>query len=297
MPAFIDRLKSRAAELESLGSEFLNQHSHIEPSMFSDNEDSDFVVVTAHPFPWRDLDATGRSLQGKLRDRAIRWFRLMAVLLADVSDHTQREFDWREEQMLKLINQDSRTEYETSSAAAIAFADAIRAIVGLAESLYDDCEGTTIIVPDTNALLFHTELENWAFPEFAAFTVVLMPTILGELDKLKVEHRNEDVRDKAKKLIRQIKGYRSRGELTSGVPLRTGRSTIRCEAAEPRAERALSWLDFANNDDRLLASFLEVVRRHVRSDVRLVTLDINLQNKAGFADVPFIEPPEPASSQ
>lgn len=57
------------------------------------------------------------------------------------------------------------------------------------------------------------------------------------LDKLKVDHRSEIVRQKAEKLIRQIKEYRRRGKL-----------------------------------------------------------DLNLQNKAEFARVPFLEPPKPSGT-
>ena len=53
----------------------------------------------------------------------------------------------------------------------------------------------------------------------------------------------------------------------------------------------LPWLDPASPDDRLLASCVEIMRLHPRSTVMLVTGDINLQNKAEFALVPFLEPP------
>jgi hypothetical protein len=53
----------------------------------------------------------------------------------------------------------------------------------------------------------------------------------------------------------------------------------------------LPWLDPTNDDDRLLASFLEVMRRFLHSPVILVTRDINLQNKAELAQVCFLEPP------
>ena len=46
-------------------------------------------------------------------------------------------------------------------------------------------------------------------------------------------------------------------------------------------------------DDRLLATVVEVMRLHPHSPVTLVTRDINLQNKAEFACIPFVEPPEP----
>jgi hypothetical protein len=38
---------------------------------------------------------------------------------------------------------------------------------------------------------------------------------------------------------------------------------------------------------------IEVMRMKPRSAVLLVTRDINLQNKAEFANIPFVEPPAP----
>jgi predicted ribonuclease YlaK len=64
-------------------------------------------------------------------------------------------------------------------------------------------------------------------------------------------------------------------------------------AVEPKKEFLLPWLDPDNNDDRLLAGSIEVMRLRPRSPVILVSRDINLQNKAEFAQVPFVEPPEP----
>jgi hypothetical protein len=55
---------------------------------------------------------------------------------------------------------------------------------------------------------------------------------------------------------------------------------------------SLPWLDPTNDDDRLIAGLLEVMRTYPHSAVLLVTRDVNLQNKAELARVPFIEPPE-----
>ena len=56
------------------------------------------------------------------------------------------------------------------------------------------------------------------------------------------------------------------------------------------------WLDPSNADDRLMATFIEVMRRNPRSAVVLVTRDLNLQNKMEFARLPFIESWSPGSS-
>jgi predicted ribonuclease YlaK len=58
-------------------------------------------------------------------------------------------------------------------------------------------------------------------------------------------------------------------------------------------EESLPWLDPKNKDDQLLATVIEVMRMRPRSRVWLITGDINLQNKAEFANVPFMEPPDP----
>ena len=51
-------------------------------------------------------------------------------------------------------------------------------------------------------------------------------------------------------------------------------------------------LDPEIDDDRLVAETLELMRRHPRTPVTVVTNDINLQTKCDAADVPYVEPPE-----
>jgi predicted ribonuclease YlaK len=123
------------------------------------------------------------------------------------------------------------------------------------------------------------------------FTIVLTPTVLAELDELKANHRNEDVRTKAESLITRIKGYRNRGDLLTGAVLQKNVSQIRSVALEPNMSDSLPWLDAENKDDRFIASVIEVMRQHPHSPVVLITRDINMQNKASFASLPFDEPP------
>ena len=106
-------------------------------------------------------------------------------------------------------------------------------------------------------------------------------------------HRSEDVRKKAESLISRIKGYRSRGRLTEGVTLVRNVSELFALAVEPDLDHTLPWLKPENNDDQIIASLVEVMRSYPRSAVILVTRDLNLQNKAEFARLPFCEPPAP----
>ena len=59
-------------------------------------------------------------------------------------------------------------------------------------------------------------------------------------------------------------------------------------------EQTLEWLDPTSGDDRIIAGVIDAMRRFPRSTVVLVTADVNLQNKAAFASLPFVEPPEPS---
>lgn len=60
-------------------------------------------------------------------------------------------------------------------------------------------------------------------------------------------------------------------------------------ASEPNFDKTLSWLDRDNNDDRIIASALEIQRDNPSSAVCLVTSDINLQNKTEMARLSYID--------
>jgi len=162
----------------------------------------------------------------------------------------------------------------------------------LLNRLYTISQNKFVIVPDTNALLFNPDIQNWSFDLIEKFSIVLMPTVLSELDKLKVDSRSESVRQKSEKLIRQIKEYKRRGKLTEGVTIVKNKIQLVAIAVEPKNSASLSWLDLDNNDDQLLASCFEIMRQMLNSQVILSTRDINLQNKAEFAHLSFVEPPK-----
>lgn len=195
--------------------------------------------------------------------------------------------------MLRTIEQ-KETWCKTTQEALARASEALQTQVNLLRDLYDPTSGNVFYVPDTNALLYNPSLEEWEFDGVTSFTLVLTPTILSELDALKINHRNETVRQKAKTIINQIKEFRRRGSLTEGVTLK-GKSTLLAIATEPDMENSLPWLDSSNNDDCFLAAVIDIMRLYPRSVVLVVTRDINLQNKAEFARVPFVEPPEPVT--
>lgn len=137
-----------------------------------------------------------------------------------------------------------------------------------------------ILIPDTNALLASADPAAYRGIAAAdAFQLLLLPTVLSELEKLKMLHRNPEVRDKAKRVVTRIKGWRTQGPLLEGV--RVDRTiTVRAVHNEPKVADSLSWLDADNEDDRIIASVLDIQATSPSAHVVLVTGDINLQNKA-----------------
>jgi predicted ribonuclease YlaK len=152
-------------------------------------------------------------------------------------------------------------------------------------------------VPDTNALIYNPALDEWDFPreDGTVFELILTPTVLSELDTLKEGRPDATRTEKAQRVIRQIKEYGNRGDLLKGVVLRKDRSIVSSIAVEPDMKRTLSWLVADVNDDRFLASMLEIVKRRPNAPVTAVTGDVNVQNKFRMAGLPFVEPPEPSA--
>jgi hypothetical protein len=250
------------------------------------------VFITANNFAYRELELPGRQLQSKLLEDYRHFHLLVEALLAKQPQEALDELEQADKSLIETIEQ--KATWCKSTAEAFKQAEeALQVHSTLLNRLYDQSDGNPTFVPDTNALLFNPHLESWRFPQVASFSIGLVPSVLEELDSLKMNHRQESVRKKSESLIRQIKDYRRRGSLTAGVPIVSGTSSLFAVATEPKPQVPFPWLDLSNADDRFIASVVELMRSRPRSPVVAVTRDINLQNKAEFARVAFIEPPEP----
>jgi hypothetical protein len=153
-----------------------------------------------------------------------------------------------------------------------------------------------ILVPDTNSLLANadpTAYRNIAGQK--SFVFMLLPSVLSELDKLKVEHRNPDVREKARKIVDRIKGWRNQGALVDGVTV-DKTITVKAVSKEPDFKNTLSWLDPNNNDDRIIASLLALQAEFPSAQMILISGDINLMNKADVAMIETAELPPAAGA-
>lgn len=256
------------------------------------NADSRSVVFIGQSHVFPELPSDKKQLQSKLLSDCKHFFAICSVLLQGQTVNASKILSQNRKNILHVIGQNECTWYKNTITALDSVKKGLRIILNEFQNVYTPKTDSFILVPDTNALIYNPILQSWAFEEIAKFEIVLVPTILSELDALKAKHPNSVVREKCKDIIRKIKEYRRRGILNDGINILAGRIRLRSFAVEPNFKASLPWLDPTSQDDRMLASFIEVMRNYIQSHVILVTGDINLQNKAEFAKLPFIEPPE-----
>ena len=247
---------------------FLYAHSTIESPPYNDR-------TCAHTgmgsfCKWGKLEEVGLQEQARLLQKCNVFFSVLEMLLSGQTASCRKEVGTAKAEFRELIKQEKRCQYESIDYAVQAAKKPMGMALSSLSQLYDGKSGEVCYVPDTNALLYNTQLDEWQFDGVPTFTVVLTPTVLSELDDLKVRG-NDEVQPKAEKLVGQIEEYAHRGDLREGVTLAEDRSVVRLLATEPDMARTLSWLDAGSKDDRLIASFLEVMRHHPGCEVVLVS--------------------------
>jgi predicted ribonuclease YlaK len=115
-----------------------------------------------------------------------------------------------------------------------------------------------------------------------------MPVVFRELDELKRNGRNPEIREAARRADTRLKGLRDNGDVRKGARV-AGDVFAVFEHKEPRSGGLPEWLDLDVPDDRLVASALLLQSSHPGSRVVTATGDMNLQNKLAAVGLPFIE--------
>lgn len=289
MQTISDNLEKMAKEIMSLFGEYMLKHSSIEPRNKFGNEIERINPYGDHSY--RELDAEGRRVQSVLLKDYGRFHSILESLLTGQLKEMQAKLLELHTIAVRTIEHEvtwCRDTREALNEVIVTIQDQLK----LFKTIYEPVSAVPIYVPDTNSLMYNTMLETWQFSDAPRFKILLLPTILSELDALKVNHRNENVREKAEKLIHQIKDYRRRGKLSDGVPLIKDKVDVMAMAVEPNMQSTLPWLDATNMDDRFLGSVIEVMKEMPQTPVIIVTRDVNMQTKAEYAQIPFVEPPE-----
>lgn len=259
------------------------------PVHYSSNQAGEFIIL-APAYRWgeRSAEQQHQHLQIVRRYKIIS--ELLLALLIDAPKSLKREFEQGDKRFTTWLELGSNwsisPDKETNERALRESTEGLRSVVKVLAAGPQD---QLILIPDTNSLLAEPDPTAYrAISKGAGFDFLLLPTVLKELDELKMLHRNPDVRDKAQKVITRIKGWRIQGPLLEGVVVD---KTIRVRAIhdEPNMTNSLSWLDAHSADDRIVAATLHVQSILPSARVVLVTGDINLQNKSDAALIEVAE--------
>lgn len=256
------------------------------------NDPNSNVVFFVHPYSWKALPIEHRSLQAHLLRQYRHWYELFYRCHAHHSSDMQERLRETSTSILAAIELES--DWGTSATFEenrSLLADKIELFRSLLEQ--HAAEATEfVLVPDTNALLQSAQPAHYGTVIDAThFRFIIVPTVLAELDGLKRSRAGQALGDKAEKAIRIIKGLRKQGSVLEGVTV-AKTITVQMFPVEPRMADLLSWLDPDNQDDRVIGSVLEIQCAQPSAVVVLVTDDVNLQNKAEMAFLPWAEPPD-----
>lgn len=221
------------------------------------------------------------------REKFNRFLAHIELILHRADPLTIKKTKETEKRLIDFIAQDRRSAPRTIDGGKQYFrkqTEAYRILI----NLFQKDSSEVIIVPDTNAIVQFPDPVSYRKISTAPFTFLILPTVLSELDKLKIHHRSDSLKERAKSAINRLKGYRNQGDVLEGVTV-DKTITIKMVAAEPDFTNTLQWLDSNNNDDRIIASALDLQVRHPADSIVLVTGDINIQNKAQAAMLSFAD--------
>jgi hypothetical protein len=259
------------------------------------NDPCSELVFIAPPYYWKTLPIEHRVAQARLLGRYRHWYESFYRCHAQHSSDMQDNLDQTNAQILAAI--ELKSDWGTAATFEenrTLLLDKLNFFRSLLEQHFGD-ETEFVLVPDTNALLKAADPAQYGdVIDSTSFTFVIVPTVLAELDGLKRSRANQPVGDKAEKAIRIIKGLRKQGSVLEGVTV-AKTITVKMIPTEPRMVDLPSWLDPNNKDDRIIGSVLEIQSARPSTVVVLVTDDMNLQNKAEMAFLPWAEPPELAA--
>jgi hypothetical protein len=248
------------------------------------------VILTGADFYFDKLSAPQQAAQMMVKRRYETFSEIVRVLLRGAPETLVAE--WKEaderfrEAWVELGTNHSLTPDRARNEAALRKdAAELAHVLSVLQGIGDD---GVLLVPDTNSLVDQPDPAVYR-PIVGRndFRFVLLPPVLGELDELKIAHKNPDVREGAKSAITRIKGWRDQarraGRTLNDGTIVDGSITVQSVHIEPDVKGSLSWLDAFVADDRIIAAVLAVAAEHPAARVVLVTGDVNLQNKADAA--------------
>lgn len=277
---YIDKLRNQLIDVELIVDEMLDNSTIFYQNDYPDN----FVVVGVDFNHWSKKDEKG---QIKSKEAYDNFYENFGMLLNKATPEIKEKVVKANLEIRNLIEQNRAP--TSIDQGKISLRKNTQIIKDFLELLRQK-DGQILIIPDTNAIIKYPDPLTYKDIEGSTyFNLIILPTVLSELDKLKINHRDENFRKKVKSIIKRLKGYRKQGNVLEGVIVNKT-ITLRMIATEPDFKNTLKWLDPANNDDRIIANGLELQTKHPSSRLIFVSSDINFQNKAEMANLEIFDP-------
>ena len=274
-----------ASELQRIEASILELWKKSQIDRFR-NDPCSQIVFVAPPYHWKPLLVEHLASQAALNTIFQRWLKLFSLYHSRHNSDVQNEIRSASEFVNAAIELNMSWQMQPTFEENREYLSKRLDIFRRLLTCRVDDAPSLILVPDTNALLRTADpVEYRELAGAGPFTFAIVPTVLSELDDLKRSRRDQTLGSKAEKVIRMLKGFRAQGSVLEGVTV-SKTITVKMIPTEPRTNDFVSWLDPMNKDDRIIATVLEIQCENPDADVLLVTLDINLQNKAEMAFLP-----------
>ena len=251
---------------------------------------SDIVVIGWNEWQWTALPPEAAPKVGAARD-ALRSLREFSASASRNAPDRAQEMEELATALEQLIEQDGgswpggapKSTIEQIRDYADEKVEKYREVVRLLPSAHGT--GDRLLVADTSALLDRPDLQNWRL-DGGAWTLILLPQVLSELDDRK---RDQRTREAAQKVINQIEDFDRRGDTFAGVTL-VGNAAVREVPISPDMNQTLPWLRADVPDDAIIAGALELVWQDLTSRIAITASDRNVRNKARLAGLDTIRP-------
>lgn len=282
----LDELTALAGEVEDALYALLD-HSGIQYNDINAGDPS-VIVIGWNPLRWAPLERSAQRYVGTAGKLVERWLEFGQLAVRQSASERGGSFTEHASLLERVVQQpddDDGAPAATIDDIKTHVSEALRAQLDVLEHLPSaQGDGELLLVPDTNALLYKPDIENWQVGG-DAWTIVLVPQVVRELDAKKLDPR---LKDKAESVVKRLKEYGRRGNTFDGVPV-AGKLRLREVAVDADMEHAASWLRAGHGDDELLASALELRWQDLTASVYLATRDRNMQNKARFSRFPYVD--------
>jgi len=297
--SYISRLKSRLRKLQERFTVVL-QSSRLERYVRQSN-------------PWASLGALG-SNNPKPPETKLRWVQLPPDLEREqnqiLKDFEELHADFirlfsnatrDEDNQLKqlYLEMDSWIKYrsgfrvmpDSTKNAIELFGATCDKFINFIDQVAPASDTSLIFVIDTSAIIDCPDVSQMSRLINAVKATFIFPsTTISELDDLKTGKRDENFRRRLKTAINNLSEMMRMGNILEGIELPNG-IIVKMLATEPNFSNLPKWLDPSINDDRIVASAIELQRSNPKSSIAILANDLNMQNKGGLAGIPVMKVP------